>query len=265
MSLRIATVQAEAAPGAIDLNLAKARKFISRAAAEGADIVVFPEAFVTGYDDKVFLAPLPTLADLTWLSPVQHVVDETGVVTVLNSALDRGGHRSLTDLVVTPGRPPITEYDKQHLYNRERAIFAAGVRGFSFTLKATELALSVCYDANFPEHAAAAAANGATVYINGGAYFPGGAHRRDLHHAARALDNGMYVVFSGLVGAPSNFIGGSAIFDPLGQRIAHVPTFEGIAIADLDPDVVAQARSDQRMWADRRASLGAHLHYGDLS
>ncbi len=261
MTLRVAAVQAESTLGAVDLNLAKVANYIRQAAAAGVDVIVFPEAFVTGYDDSIFAGTLPTLTDLTWLSDVQRAVDETDIVVVLNTALDRGDRRSLTDLVLTPRQPPLAAYDKQHLYENERTTITPGLQGYCFSLKGTAFALSVCYDANFPEHAAAAAANGASVYINSGAYFPGGADRRDLHLASRALDNGVYVVFSGLVGGPSDFIGGSAVFDPLGRRIASVDTLEGMAIADIDPDLIADTRNQQRMWAHRRASLGSQVRH----
>lgn len=257
-------MQAEPVLGAIDANVASAARFTRLAASNGARVVVFPEAFVTGYDDAVFSGPLPTLADLTWLAPIQEAADETGVVVVLNTALDRGARRTLTDFVVVPDQMPVAAYDKQHLYENERRVFSAGTGGSSFTIDEVEVALSVCYDANFPEHAAAASAHGAAVYINSGAYFPGGQHRLDLHYAARALDNGMYVVFSGLIGGAQGFIGGSAIFDPIGHRIAHVPTFDGIAIADIDPVLIAHTRTEQRMWADRRASLGTHVRIGGI-
>ena len=229
---------------------------IEQAAAGGARLVVFPEAFVTGYDDTVFAGPLPRADDLSWASPLQRTVDATGVVVVLNTALDHGDRRALTNVVLAPRRAPWIAYDKQHLHASERDTFSAGPGGASLTLDGVEIALSVCYDANFPEHAGQAAVDGAHVYVNSGAYFPGGAHRRDLHHAARALDNGMYVVFAGLVGAPSEFIGGSAVFDPLGRRVAHVESREGLAVADVDLSVLTAVRADQRMWTDRRRSLG---------
>jgi predicted amidohydrolase len=147
-------------------------------------------------------------------------------------------------------------YDKQHLHAPEARLFQPGGHGASLRLDGVEVALSVCYDANFPEHAASAAADGAMVYVNSGAYFPGGAHRRDLHYAARALDNGIYVVFSALIGAPANFIGGSAIYDPIGRPLGRLGDEEGVVVADVDPETVAQVRADQRMWADRRSSLG---------
>lgn len=265
MTSRIATVQAEARPGDVAHNVHSAAQLTAQAAAARASVVVFPEAFLTGYDTAVFVRPLPDLDDTAWLAPIQHVVDDTGIIAIVNTALDRGDRRTLTDVVLAPRRAPLAAYDKQHLHAPERETFTAGGGGFSFEVDGTCVALSVCYDANFPEHAAAAAANNATVYLNSGAYFPGGEHRRDLHHAARALDNGMYVVFSGLVGGADRFVGGSAIFDPVGRRIAHVPGREGLAVADIDPALIIRTRTEQRMWADRRASLGAYDRWGDLA
>lgn len=262
MTVRIATVQAEAVPGAVEHNVARAAHFVAEGSAAGADVILFPEAFLTGYDEAVFAGALPHLDDVSWLEPLQTTVDETGVIAVVNTALRIGESCALVDLVVTPGQPPHPAYAKQHLHAPERAIFTPGTGGYSFEVGGLELALSVCYDANFPEHAAAASAAGASVYLNSGAYFPGGERRRDLHLAARALDNGIYVVYSGLVGAPSDFIGGSAIFDPLGRRIAGVTEREGLAVADIDSALVDEIRHDQRMWTDRRTDLGTFERSG---
>jgi len=254
--LRVAAIQAEAVPGEVAVNLAAAGRWIDRVAAAGADLVVFPEAFTTGYDERAFAGPLPE-ADLTWTVGVQPAVDAGGVTVLLNTPLDHGTFRSLSTVVLRPGAVPVAAYAKQHLYDAERATFTAGEHGASLTVGKHDVALSVCYDANFPEHAADAAAAGADVYANSGAYFPGGEHRRDLHYAARALDNGVYVVFAGLLGAPYDFIGGSAVFDPEGRVLDRVAQdVEGFAVADIDPERLAEVRAAQRMWADRRPSLG---------
>lgn len=264
MPIRIAAVQAEAVPGAIDHNVARAARYVGKSAAAGADVVLFPEAFLTGYDETVFAGTLPLLDDLAWLSPLQDAVDECRTVAIVNTALEWGERRTLTDLILAPGGLTLPAYAKQHLHPPERAFFSPGGGGYSFRIHDVELALSVCDDANFPEHAAAAATAGAIVYLNSGAYFPGGERRRDLHLGSRALDNGIYVVYSGLVGAPSDFIGGSAVFDPLGRRIAAVAEREGFAIADIDPTVVDDVRRDQRMWTDRLADLGPFERSGPL-
>ncbi len=63
MTLRIATVQAEARPGDIAYNAERAAEFVIRAGAGRADLVVFPETFLTGYDLDVFAGPLPHIDD----------------------------------------------------------------------------------------------------------------------------------------------------------------------------------------------------------
>lgn len=257
--MRVASVQAEARPGQVEQNLATVTRLTRQALDDGAELIVFPEAFVTGYAIDVFAGPLPSLQDASWLADVQDLVDASGSTVVVGAALDRGDRRTLSSIVVRPGQLPST-YDKQHLYASEREFFTAGRTGASLEVAGMEVALAVCYDVNFPEHAAAAAADGATVYVNGGGYFPGSGYRRDLHFAARALDNSMYTVFSALVGAPYDFIGGSRIIDPLGRVIAAVDgETEGLAIADLDPTVVTEARAGQRMGVDRRSTLGTRV------
>ncbi|HEY0889931.1 MAG TPA: carbon-nitrogen hydrolase family protein [Nocardioides sp.] len=257
MTLRVAAVQAEAAPGEVEHNVAAAAGWIRAAADSGAELVVFPEAFTTGYSPAAFAGTLPSADDLGWLAPAQAAVEATGTVALLNTPLRDGRSAALVQLVLRPGASPEPAYAKQHLYAEERRWFTAGDHGTTLVVDGTRVGLSVCYDANFPEHAAAAAADGATAYLNSGAYFPGGAARRDLHYAARALDNGIYVVFAGLLGAPYDFIGGAGVWDPEGRLVARAPEgVEGLTVADLDPARVAEVRASQRMWADRRADLG---------
>ena len=47
--IRVAAVQFEHAPGNKRANLDKIRHFVAEAAAQGAEIVAFPECCVTGY------------------------------------------------------------------------------------------------------------------------------------------------------------------------------------------------------------------------
>ena len=118
------------------------------------------------------------------------------------------------------------------------------------------MGLSICYDGCFPEHARALALAGAEVYAASVAYLTGSAHRRELYYRARALENGMYVVVSGLTGsvAGQSFDGGSAIHDPEGRTIASVAPdgAEGVAIARLDRPMLKATRATHTMLNDVR-------------
>ncbi|MDN7120074.1 carbon-nitrogen hydrolase family protein [Nocardioides sp. ChNu-153] len=258
--LRVAAAQAAAVPGDLAANVATAARLVRRAGDAGARVVVLPEAFLVGYDAPVLAGPLPTPADATGplLDPVREACRETGTTALVGVALDRGATRTLSLLLARPDGEVVAAYDKQHLDGDEKQVFTTGDAGASVRVDGHELGLAVCYDACFPEHARAAATDGALGYLVSAAWFRGGEHRRDLHHAARAVENGSYVVMAGLTGrcGSSEFSGGSAVHDPEGRPLARLGTEEGVAVADLDPAVVASTRARHTMLADHRAGLG---------
>jgi predicted amidohydrolase len=262
--LRVAAAQAEAMAGDLEANVRTAAELVGEAGQQGAQVVVLPEAFLTGYDLDVFAGALPGLVDLP-LAPLRDAAADTGAVVVASSALEArvGDHRikTLSCVVVQPDGAVDVPYDKQHLDGDEKQHFTAGDHGASIRLHGIELGLSICYDGCFPEHARAAADDGAVAYLSSSAYFVGGEHRRDLYYGARAVENGMYVVFAGLTGrcGSRDFSGGSAIYDPEGRPLVRLGTERGIAVADLDTAVVEATRSRHTMLADHRDDLGRRV------
>jgi predicted amidohydrolase len=259
--LRVAAAQAEAVPGDLSANIRTAAGLVREAADEGARVVVLPETFLTGYDLEVFAGTLPALVDLP-LDPLRDAAVETGAVVVASSALEAriGDQRvkTISSVVVQPDGAVDVPYDKQHLDGDEKSYFTAGDHGASIRVHGLELGLSICYDGCFPEHARAAADDGAVGYLSSSAYFVGSEHRRDLYYAARAVENGMYVVFAGLTGrcGSRDFNGGSTVYDPEGRPLVRLGTERGVAVADLDTELVETTRARHTMLADHRASLG---------
>ncbi len=253
----LAAAQAEAVAGDLVANARMAADLVRHAADEGAEVVVLPEAFLTGYAAEVFAAPLPSLVDLP-LEPLRDAARETGAVVVASSALAAGGVATLSSVVVGPDGAVDVPYDKQHLDGDERQWFTPGDHGASIRVRGLELGLSICYDGCFPEHARAAAADGAVAYLSSSAYFVGAEHRRDLYYPARAVENGLYVVFAGLTGrcGSRDFSGGSAVYDPEGRSLARLGIEPGVAVGVLDTEVVAATRARHTMLADHRATLG---------
>lgn len=261
--LRVAAGQAAAVAGDLAANVTTAARLTELAGSQDVRLLVLPEAFLTGYDAAVFAGPLPTAADLAGpvLGPLRAAAAATGTTVVASAALERGGRRTLSSVVVRPDGGTDAPYDKQHLDGAENDHFTPGDHGASIAVDGHELGLSICYDGCFPEHARAAAADGAVGYLSSMAYFPGGAHRRDLYYAARALENGFYVVVAGLTGScgASSFIGGSAVYDPEGRPLARLAEEEGLAVADLDPALVTATRARHRMHHDHRPTLGPRV------
>lgn len=258
-TLRVAAGQAVVVAGEPATNVATAVALTREAAQQGVRLLVLPEAFLTGYCRSAFAGPLPVEADLpALLAPLSGEASEHRITVVVSTPLQREGRRTLSSVVVTADGSVAAPYDKQHLSGYEKDYFTPGERGASITVDGWECALGICYDASFPEHARAAALDGAVAYLVSAAFFPGGFDRLRLYAAGRALDNGIYVVFSGLVGpcGDEQFVGGSAVHDPEGRVVASVDGERGLAVADLDLGVVQRTREQHPMLRDRRIDLG---------
>ena len=260
--LRVAAISAAARAGDVPANVAAAAGWVRRAAERGATVAVLPELFLPGYDPAT-LRRDPDGCDVTpedlRLEPLAEAARASGTVAVVGASVRRPeGVRSLAVLVVAPDGSIRTAYAKQHLWDEERGIFAAGTAGATIVVDGWPLGLGVCYDGCFPDHARAATADGALAYLCPSAYVVGSEHRRDLYYAARALDNGIYVVFAGLVGrcGELEFSGGSAVYDPQGRPVERVGAGEGMAVADLDVACVEEARRINPYDRDRPADLG---------
>jgi predicted amidohydrolase len=218
-------------------------------AAEGARLLLLPELFLGGYG-----APTEVIdADDARLDPLQDVAAETGT-TVLTGAALRGEHRPRIGLLSVGPTGRRRVYDKQHLSGDEQQQYEPGESGTILEVDGWLVGTAICYDVSFPEHARVAADAGAHLYLASVAFFPGGAQRRDLYVRARALDNGMYAVLSGLSGSgrAGQHVGGAGIYDPEGRPLTELGP-DGVVIADLDPDLVATTRQQHPMLAERRA------------
>jgi len=243
-------------------NVALATRIVTEASARDVRVVVLRELFLPGYHP-------PTLADDESCDVVADPAGEvhdarldslrdsaSGVGAVVVGAAVRGadGRRYLSSLVVWPDGRVVEAYRKQFLCGAsEQELFSPGERGAAIEVEGWRLALAVCYDGCFPEHARAAAVDGAHAYLCSAAYLAGSDHRRDLYYRARALENGMFVALADAVGGPSpwTFGGGSAVYDPEGRPLAEAERGRtDLAVAELDPALLAKTRSEHPMLAD---------------
>ena len=259
-------------PGDVSANVATGVTAAETAALGGADVVVYPELFLPAYHPPS-LSDDPANSDVVAdddgivtdprLDPLRQVAHQHHVALLVGASVRRWGKRYIATLAVD-SRGAITDvYHKQNLCGaHEVALFSAGEASTSLVVNGWRLGLGICYDATFPEHARAAALTGCHAYVSSGAFVTGGEHRCELYHAARALDNTFYVVFSGAVAGPQpwTFGGGSAIYDPEGQacdRISSSAT--GVAIADLEAERLTRTRRDHTMLADLRGDQGPRV------
>ena len=247
-------------------NLEAADRLTRAAAAEGASLVVLPEKFtVLGTDDQMRAAAEPLDGPaLTWASELAR---ELGIDLVAGSIAERrpGAEKlSNTSVHFGPDGGRRAVYRKIHMFDVE-------VGGITYRESATEdpgdevvtsqlagdvpLGLSVCYDLRFPELYRILAIRGAQVIAVPSAFtkITGAAHWEVLVRA-RAIENQAFVVAADQVGRhppDKESFGGSMVVDPWGEVLARASEGEGVAVADLDLDRLAQVRERLPSLANR--------------
>ncbi|MFD4134852.1 carbon-nitrogen hydrolase family protein [Streptomyces goshikiensis] len=222
--MKIAAAQLTCVPADVPANTARAAALAGRAREQGAELVVFPELALTGYEPEALTAD-PGLwiadADDPRLDPLR----SAGVATAVNVALRTGGPRpALATLVYGADGAHVTTYAKRHLFRHEQDVFAAGDTDGRFELGGIRFSLGVCYDNHFPALTGRAAADGCRVHLASSLYGTGdGIGERAAVYPGIAREQGLYVVLANHVGpaGPWTGCGRAAVWAPGGALLAE--------------------------------------------
>jgi predicted amidohydrolase len=230
-SLHIAVAQPRTSPADIPANVEEHVRLIADAAADGADVCVFPELSLTGYElDAIASDPRCRIGkDDPRLEPLRQACRDGGIHALVGVALEEGGQLLLATLVFGPSGDTVDHYAKQHLHGHELDLFTPGTRHVVLDIGGCRLGLAICYDAAVPRHARELSQAGAEVYVVS-ALFGVGSEDRLREQVARAAGLGMWVALSQYSGTTGPFetFGGSGVWRP-----------DGVAVAELGKEISA--------------------------
>ena len=143
--ISIATLQLDVTPASVSERLARAEKLVTQAAQAGAQPIVLPEVFNTGYayrDENFTLAESPGGPTSTWM---KHICARLGV-HLAGSLFLRDGQDIYNALLLYAPDGRCWRYDKNYPWGWERAYFR-GRR--QITIAETDLGsigLQICWD-----------------------------------------------------------------------------------------------------------------------
>lgn len=262
--MRVALAQITSTESPSD-NLALIRDQVTRAAGDGAAVVVFPEATMARFGTR--LGPLAEPVDGPWATAVADVAAEHDVLVVAGMFTPADDGRVYNTLLAT-GRGQHVGYRKIHLFDAfgfaESATVAPGADLATVTVDGVTLGLATCYDVRFPELFTRLADAGAAATLLGASWGagPGKREQWELLVRARALDSTSWLVAcgqadpaaSGLPAHPSapTGIGHSAVVAPTGAVLASLGAAPDLLVADLDLDLVTTTRRAIPVLANRR-------------
>lgn len=262
MEIKVALAQMEIALGDVERNVATAQRMAAKAAAQGADLLVLPELWSTGYDLARADAYAAALGQGAF-GLMADLAKEAGLY-VAGTALETNpqGLPFNTAALYTPDGELAGAYQKVHLWAPlgEVEHMTAGVRLPLFDLPWGRVALAVCYDLRFPELWRCYADGGAQLVI-----IPAEWPVRRVEHwrlllRARAVENQFFVAGCNRAGAGSDgkFGGYSAVVDPWAQVLEEGGDEQGLFITPLELDEVARSRRLFPFLQDRRPEVYGH-------
>lgn len=257
--LTVALGQMDVAWGDPQANLAQVAEWTAVAAQRGADLIVLPELWSTGYDleratgyasplDGGIFAATAALARTHGIAIVGSCLAEIGAGRVGNTAV-----------YVNAAGQIVGAYSKAHLFGlmQEDQFLAPGDRLALFDAGWGAVGLAICYDLRFPELLRAYALAGATAVIMPAEWpCPRIEHWRTLLRA-RAIENQMFVIACNRIGRDPNyqFCGRSCVIDPMGAALVEGDAQPQLLFATLDLAQVARTRAHIPVFADRRPEL----------
>lgn len=263
-TLRVALAQIVAG-GDPAVNLELVADNTARAAERGAQLVLFPEATM-----RCFGLPLREVAepvDGPWAKGLWDIADHHALVIIAGMFSPSGDGRVRNTLrAVGPGVDAF--YDKIHLFDAfgfsESETVAPGSEPVIIEVAGVPVGLTTCYDVRFPGLYTALADRGADVICLGASWGagPGKVDQWRLLTRARALDSTAYLIAAGQAdprsvgvsvrsSAPTG-IGYSAAISPYGATLAELESEPGLLLADLDLNLIKEARAALPVLANRR-------------
>lgn len=158
-------VQLPIVKGSIEQNLLEHKKCVELAARNGADVVVFPELSLTGYEPELADNLAIDVASNT-VKQLSIVAKENGVVIISGCPLKNAESRPSIGAIISYPSGKTDFYHKQHLHTGESEYFVAGKASYVFNYKEQRIALAICADFCNPIHASEAKMVNADVYLS---------------------------------------------------------------------------------------------------
>ena len=247
-----------------EVNADRVRDALGVAAAQGAELAVFPEATQVRFGSDLRAAAEPL--DGPFCSGLAAAAKQTGVALVAGVFEPAADGRVYNTAVAYDGSgEQVSSYRKLHLFDafghHESEQVAPGSAPVVCTLAGVRAGLQICYDVRFGELSRALAAGGAELIVIPAAWAAG--LFKEEHWVtlvrARAIENTVWVAAVGQVPDPderptraATGVGRSMLVDPLGVVRVDLGPAPGVTVAEVDTSLIATVRATLPSLANRR-------------
>jgi predicted amidohydrolase len=237
--------------GDVEQAFATIARELRSAAAAGAEMAVFPELFLPGYNSDRIEALAEPL-DGAWIARLRDMARQAGCGLTTGYAERAGAELCNSAVAIGADGAVLANYRKIQLYGlREKAMFAPGDRYALFEVAKRRAALLICYDIEFSGHVAALAQLGVELILVPTANMVPFQHVCRITVPAHAVNHAVAIVYANFCGTEGDltYCGESLIVARDGVVLAHAGAGPATLIVDLDHPVDPERLSTQgRDW-----------------
>jgi predicted amidohydrolase len=262
--MRIACFQGPEAADTPAGNLARLGRTAAEAKAGGAELLVCPEMFLTGYAlGRAQVARLAEPLDGASVGSASRIAAETGLALVFGLPERHSGKVFNAVVAIGANGKLLASYRKTHLFGEvDREQFSAGdAQPEIFEVGGLKASLLICYDVEFPESVRALALAGAELVIVPTALMMPFDVVAKTIVPARAYENQLFVAYANRCGreAAFDYCGSSCVVGPDGVDLARAGRGEELIFAEIDPAALERSRQLNPYLRDRRPELYGRL------
>lgn len=238
-------------------NLITAEDYISQCVQNGADLVLFPEMSMTGYELNPELIAETRQLNETLDTMSRYAVQYKAALGVGYVLFDEGVYTNRYAILGKDGSV-LCDYCKIHPFSPagEDKSYTAG-DGLEFCeIDGVTVCPLICYDLRFPEIFQAASEKADVIAV--AANWDGVRNNHwKLLLQARALENQCYVLGVNRIGSDGRafYVGNSMVVDPDGQIIDVLGGQAGFMLAEVKSERVEESRENFPVKKDRRNEL----------
>ena len=253
--LRVAVYQHECREGDEPAaRLDRLDRIMAEAARRGADLVICPELFLSGYHIGALVRARAEPADGPGARRAAGMAARHGVALLYGYPELDGARVFNAALVLGKDGHRLANHRKRRLPNAyERTQFEPGEAATGFMLEGWRIAITICYEAEFPETARGAALDAAALVATPTAL---GAEWGVVAHRViptRAFENCLYAAYANYAGREGDcrYLGASVIAGPRGDDCARAGAGDELIVGELDPEAIRRARERLPYLRDR--------------
>lgn len=255
---KIAVYQGSGVLGSVAENLEIMREAVSDAKSAGADLVIFPELFLSGYNLGDRTPELAEAVDGPSAKRIADMARSYGLAIVYGYPERDGALIFNSSQFFTREGTSLLNYRKCQLYGPwEAASFQTGDSFQVAEWEGLKVGLLICYDIEFPEAARCLAEAGVDLILVSSATPAPQTEVSEVLVPARGCENQVFVVFNNRCGQEGDiaYCGGSCVVGPDGRDRARVKLEEGLFFAEIDSADIARQRGIFSYLADLRREI----------